>query len=127
MVKVLLQHDAKIMLPDDNEGNNEPDEDYTVVEKAIILMIDDENEGKMMLATLLRAGVDVNRQSKDDGKTPLHLAALLGLTEVMEIMYAIAVTRPDLTIRDEEGKTAVEVCVEEGHEIDWERIMASRE
>ncbi|RYP74866.1 hypothetical protein DL771_002787 [Monosporascus sp. 5C6A] len=70
-----------------------------------------------MLSTLITEGADVNRQSAHDGWTALHLAAALGLTTAIAVMYEKA--NPDRRIPDNEGKTPVQVAKCQGHEIDW--------
>lgn len=108
VVKALLEYNADI----------EGDEGDTVVEKAILRMNAGKGDGKVMLATFLNAGVDITRQAEIDGKTPLHLAAFLGLMTAIEMMYDKAVPPPDSTIKDFDGMTAVQVIAQE-HEINW--------
>ncbi|KAI1129415.1 ankyrin repeat-containing domain protein [Nemania abortiva] len=100
IVKALLEYDASI-------------------KKAIFRVCEGEEGGEAMLATLLRAGVNVNTQSKLDGCTPVHLAAYLGSTEAIEMMCRIAIPPPDLAIEDNEKRTAVQVGREQNPNVVW--------
>ena len=52
------------------------------------------------------SGSGVNSQS-GDGSTPVHEAAKRGLVDILEQMLQY---KPDFTIRDSKGSTAVQVC-----------------
>ncbi|KAI0506798.1 ankyrin repeat-containing domain protein [Xylaria bambusicola] len=103
--------------------SSEEDEKCAAVEKAILRMSDNKEDGRLVLETLLRAGIDVNRRSDHDGRTALHVAAFVGSTEAIEMMYAIAVPPPYSTIEDDERKTAVQVWIDEKHEVEWKTIF----
>lgn len=109
-VRQLLEAGADIDAPDGD--------DETALEMAVTLY-GGEPGGDSIAALLLRSGADINRPSPVDGWTPLHLAAKLGYAAIIDVMYSNATTYPDQTIRDKDGRTAVDVAREFKHDIDW--------
>lgn len=63
---------------------------------------------EMLRELIWEGGFDVNAQSSD-GSTPLHIAAKLGRHECLEALLE-AREQVDDTLRDNEGRTAVEVA-----------------
>ncbi|KAK9423077.1 hypothetical protein SUNI508_04371 [Seiridium unicorne] len=108
VVQALLEHGADIEALEKSE--------YTSLERVLLQMSESKDEGSTVLEALLHTRTNVNRQSSVDGKTPLHLAACLRLTGAIDLMYKIAALRPDTTIRDHDGNTALEVPEVSGHD-----------
>ncbi|WEW59218.1 hypothetical protein PRK78_004687 [Emydomyces testavorans] len=72
------------------------------------LMLAVEKQSMAMVETLIRVGADLNAQDYR-GQTALHMAALLGLEE---IMLLLARKGADLNVRNDMGKTALMLAVE---------------
>ncbi len=72
--------------------------------------------------TLLDAGVPVNVQNAE-GLTPLHCAATVGS---VECFAALAAAGADATLRDKEGKTAIERAYDPRKRVEMERILGGR-
>ncbi|MGI9338090.1 MAG: ankyrin repeat domain-containing protein [Gammaproteobacteria bacterium] len=59
---------------------------------------------------LIKERVDIDAKESEEGFTPLHFAASLGKTE---IVLALIKAGANLHIRDDEGKTALQIAIEE--------------
>ena len=73
-----------------------------------VLHTDESPHSLSLLRSLLALGADVDEQNYS-GNTPMHLAAIGRKLEVLKILFAC---RPDLSIRNLEGKTAEECFVD---------------
>lgn len=60
---------------------------------------------------LAKHGANIDARSRDDGKTPLHFAAAMGRMKAVEALIALGA---DLTIKDSQGRTALDVAERAG-------------
>lgn len=62
-----------------------------------------------MLRRLLSLGYDINNRNDADGSTPLHIAARLGKSEMLEVLLG-AEDSIDDSLRDFQGRLAIDVA-----------------
>ena len=55
-----------------------------------------------VIRELAKHGADINACTRDDARTPLHIAAAMGKMKAVEALVAL---RADLTTKDSQGRT----------------------
>lgn len=96
-VRVLLAHGAQ---PDAlSHGGTQPVHDAALGDSAEVIR------------ELVRQGADVNARTRDELQTPLHIAAAMGKMQSVEALVALGA---DLTIKDSEGRTPLDVAEQAG-------------
>ena len=64
-----------------------------------------------IIRELVKQGADMNARTRDDGQTPLHIAAGMGRMKALEALIALGA---DLTIKDFKGRTPVDAAERAG-------------
>ena len=96
-VRALLAHGARVNVI--SQAGTQPIHDAALGDSAEVIR------------ELAAYGANINARTRDEGQTPLHVAAAMGKMKAVEALVALGA---DLTIRDSQGRTPVEVAIRAG-------------